>query len=90
MSHRALCLAWIGNNAEAVGCLERAVALDAEPAFDRAVEAWALALDAAETLLDNGHLDQARSLLATARDLACSTGRRGVEQRAQALLDQFS
>ena len=28
-----------------------------------------MALDAAETLIDNGHIDQARSLLDTARDL---------------------
>ncbi len=49
----------------------------------------ALALDAAETLLDNGHRDQARSLLGTARDLARSTGRRGIEQRAQALLGRL-
>jgi tetratricopeptide (TPR) repeat protein len=46
----------------------------------------ALALDAAETLLDNGHLDQARSLLATARDLARATGRRGIERRAREFL----
>jgi hypothetical protein len=49
----------------------------------------ALALDAAETLLDNGHLDQARSLLATARDLARATGRRWIEERARELLDRL-
>jgi tetratricopeptide (TPR) repeat protein len=48
-----------------------------------------MALDAAETLLDNGHLDQARSLLDTARGLARSTGRRGIERRAQELLDRI-
>jgi hypothetical protein len=49
----------------------------------------ASALDAAETLLDNGHLDQARSLLFTACDLARATGRRGIGHRAQALLDRL-
>jgi len=45
-----------------------------------------LALDGAETLIDNGHLDQARSLLITARDLAARTGRRWIERRLQQLL----
>ncbi len=41
--NRALCLAWLGSNREAVSCLERAVELEAGPAPDRAVEAWTLA-----------------------------------------------
>ena len=41
--NRALCLAWLGSNREAVACLERAVDLEAAPAPDRAVEAWTLA-----------------------------------------------
>jgi hypothetical protein len=49
-----------------------------------------LALDAAETLLDNGHFDRAQSLLHTARNLARSIGRRGIELRAQSLLDRLS
>jgi tetratricopeptide (TPR) repeat protein len=48
----------------------------------------ALALDGAETLLDNGHVDQARSILLTARDLARSAGRRGIERRAKEILDR--
>jgi hypothetical protein len=43
----------------------------------------ALALDAAETMLDNGHLDQAESLLISARDLARTTGQRWIERRVQ-------
>jgi hypothetical protein len=50
----------------------------------------ALALDAAETLLDNGHVDQGESLLNTARDLARTTGRPWIARRAQELLDRFS
>ncbi len=41
--NRALCLAWLGSNREAVACLERAVDLEAAPAPDRAVDAWTLA-----------------------------------------------
>ena len=41
--NRALCLAWLGSNREAVTCLARAVELEADPALDRAVEAWTLA-----------------------------------------------
>jgi hypothetical protein len=48
----------------------------------------ARALDAAETMLDNGHLDQARSLLTVATELARSTGRRWIERRAHKLLDR--
>ena len=41
--NRALCLAWLGSNREAVTCLEHVVELEADPAPDRAVEAWTLA-----------------------------------------------
>ena len=41
--NRALCLAWLGANQEAISCLERVVLLEAAPAFDRAVAAWTLA-----------------------------------------------
>jgi tetratricopeptide (TPR) repeat protein len=47
----------------------------------------AMALDGAETLIDNRHLDQARSLLHVARDLAHSKGLRWTARRAQSLLD---
>ncbi len=49
----------------------------------------AMAIDAAETLLDHGHLAQAESLLTTARDLAVSAGRPWIERRAQELLDRL-
>ncbi len=56
--NRALCLAWLGFNREAVGCLDRVIGLEAGPAFDRAVEAWVLAEllrqgGGAETLADD-------------------------------------
>jgi tetratricopeptide (TPR) repeat protein len=41
--NRGLCLAWGGKNIEAIACLERAVTLDAETAFEEAVAAWMLA-----------------------------------------------
>jgi hypothetical protein len=41
--NRGLCLAWAGRNIEAIACLDRSVALDAETAFDDAVAAWMLA-----------------------------------------------
>src|SRR5262249_13114287 len=41
----------------------------------------ATALDGAETLIDNGHLDQARSLLHTARELAHANGLRWTARR---------
>jgi len=50
----------------------------------------ALALDAAETMLDNGHRDQAESLLIAARDLAHRSGRRWIARRAQQLFDHLS
>jgi len=50
----------------------------------------ALALDAAETMLDNGHRDQAESLLIAARDLAHRSGPRWIERRAQQLFEHLS
>jgi hypothetical protein len=47
----------------------------------------ALALDAAETLLGNGQIEQGRRLLDLAIELARSTSRRWIERRAQQLLD---
>ena len=41
--NRALCLAWLGKNREAIACLDRVVGLEAESAFDQAVDAWTLA-----------------------------------------------
>ena len=41
--NRALCLAWLGKNVEAIGCLDRVVGLESERAFDMAVDAWTLA-----------------------------------------------
>jgi tetratricopeptide (TPR) repeat protein len=41
--NRALCLAWQGQNPEAISCLDRVVGIDAERAFDQAVQAWTLA-----------------------------------------------
>ncbi len=41
--NRALGLAWLGRNGEAVGALSRVVALDAADRYDDAAEAWALA-----------------------------------------------
>jgi tetratricopeptide (TPR) repeat protein len=49
----------------------------------------AMALDAAETLIDNGHSDQARPLLEAARDLARSNGLSWTARRAQELLDRL-
>ena len=44
-----------------------------------------VALDAAETLLDNNHRSHARPFLAQARELARSAGVRWVEDRVKAL-----
>ncbi len=41
--NRALALAWLGHNREAIGCLDRVVNLEAAHAFDQAVDAWTLA-----------------------------------------------
>ena len=56
--NRGLCLAWMGKNLEAIGCLDRVVSLEAERAFDLAVDAWTLAEilrqgGGAETLADD-------------------------------------
>jgi predicted Zn-dependent protease len=42
-----------------------------------------VALDAAETFLDNGHREQARSFLKRARDLARTARATGIEDRAK-------
>lgn len=49
----------------------------------------AIALDAALTLIDNQHLDQARPLLHRARDLARAFGRPWIARHAQALIDEM-
>ena len=49
----------------------------------------AMALDVAETLIDNGHFDQARPLLEAARDLAQSNGLPWTARRAPELLDRL-
>jgi tetratricopeptide (TPR) repeat protein len=41
--NRGLCLAWLGRNAEAIGCLDRVVTLLAEYNAERAIEAWTIA-----------------------------------------------
>jgi tetratricopeptide (TPR) repeat protein len=46
-----------------------------------------VALDAAETLLDNGHTPLARRFLAQARDLARSAGVKWVENQAERLIE---
>jgi len=56
--NRALCLAWLGKNRESVACLDRVVNLEADRAFDQAVDAWTLAEvlrqgGGAETLADD-------------------------------------
>ncbi len=48
----------------------------------------ALALDAAETLLDNGYADHARPFLQHALDQARHVGNRPIEAKTRALLDQ--
>ncbi len=56
--NRALCLAWSGDNLEAIAALDHVVSLEAGSAFERAVEAWTLAEilrqgGGAETLADD-------------------------------------
>ena len=56
--NRGLCLAWIGKNLEAIGCMDRVVRLEAERSFDFAVGAWTQAEvlrqgGGAETLADD-------------------------------------
>ena len=56
--NRALCLAWSGDNLEAIAALEHVVSLEAGSAFERAVEAWTMAEilrqgGGAETLADD-------------------------------------
>ena len=47
-------------------------------------------MDAAETLIDNGHFDEAWPLLNAARNLARSNGLRWIVRRAQELLDALA
>ena len=49
----------------------------------------AVALDAAETMLDNGHREEAESLLNTAHDLAHQSNREWIDRRAQELRDRI-
>ncbi len=56
--NRALCLAWSGDNLEAIAALEHVVSLEAGSAFEQAVEAWTMAEilrqgGGAETLADD-------------------------------------
>ena len=58
--NRALCLAWTGENLDAIAALDRVVQMDAGPRFDLAVDAWTLAEvlrqgGGAETLADDLH-----------------------------------
>ena len=41
--NRALCMAWLGRNAEAVSCLDQATQLDLGADFEKSVAAWSLA-----------------------------------------------
>jgi hypothetical protein len=79
---RAEILARTGRPDEALNVYRTLIRPDAEGA--------ATALDGAETLLDNRHLDQARSLLTTSRDLAQANGLRWTARRAQERLDGLS
>ena len=56
---------------------------------DHASAAASVALDGAETLLDNGHDDQARRLAELARDLALEHGDVATAREAEALLDRL-
>ena len=49
----------------------------------------AMALDAAEMMLDNGYLDQARALLVDAGDLARRNGKKWIERHARELEDRI-
>ena len=49
-----------------------------------------LALDAAETLLDNGYPDHARPLLIHARNQACYAGDTRTEERIRAIVDEVA
>jgi tetratricopeptide (TPR) repeat protein len=78
---RAEVLARAGRPQLALVVYERLITPDAHGA--------ALALDAAETVLDNGHTEQAKALSKMAAELARGAGRRWIERRAQQLLDQI-
>ena len=49
----------------------------------------ALALDAGEMMLDNGHLEQARDLLKIAGEMAAHEHRDWIERRVRQLLDRL-
>lgn len=74
---RAEILARTGRPAEAVAIYEDLVSTSSA--------APQAALDAAETLLDNGHRSQAKPFLAKARELARAAGVRWVEERTMTL-----
>jgi tetratricopeptide (TPR) repeat protein len=57
--------------------------------IDHSAAAASVALDGAETLLDNGHHDQARRLAALARDMAREHGDAAAAREAQAVLDRL-
>jgi tetratricopeptide (TPR) repeat protein len=57
--------------------------------IERDAEGAALALDAAETMFDNNHFDQARTLLFVSGELARSHGRPWIERRTQQLRDRL-
>jgi tetratricopeptide (TPR) repeat protein len=80
---RAEILARTGRPDEAQGAYRALIRPD-DPAAGAA-----MALDAAESFLDNGHVDQARSLLIIAHDLARYSGRRWIEHRVRVLLDRL-
>ncbi len=56
---------------------------------DHSTAAASVALDGAETLLDNGHDDQGRRLAELARDLAHEHGDAATAREAEALLDRI-
>ncbi|HEY2154905.1 MAG TPA: hypothetical protein VGH33_04700 [Isosphaeraceae bacterium] len=56
---------------------------------DHSAAAASIALDGAETLLDNGHDHQGRRLAALARDLALEHGDVATAREAEVLLDRF-
>jgi hypothetical protein len=76
---RAEILARVGRPDEALRVYHSLIRSDAKGAV--------MALDGAETLIDNGHLDDARPLLLASRDLASEHGLRWTARRAQALLN---
>ena len=78
---RAEILARRGQPAAALRIYSRLIDRDPTPAL--------LALDAAETMLDNAHLDEARSLLNNTITLAQSQNRPGMEHHARRVLERL-